>query len=162
MAYNLIWMSLVLCSIPGLGKESISSVAHLALESNRPELSIQFLTRTHPPGTEVDEMKPPCVKLGISEKHGFAVLRRLYYICLFCFCVLVLCNDILCRRISWHSSLGALRSQKHPRNPGALDSHGRTVLMRALELKHTSVAKVPQFMLGPIHQYTKTQPGTAL
>jgi len=129
-------MSLVLCSIPGLGKESMSSVAHLALESNRPELSIQFLTRTHPPGTDVDEVKPPCVKLGISEKHGFAY-----------FCVLIVCNDMLCRKISWHFFTGpsAKRSQKHPRNPGALDSHGRTVLMRALELKHTSVAKVPQF-----------------
>ena len=150
-------MSLVLCSIPGLGKESISSVAHLALESNRPELSIQFLTRTHPPSTEVDEMKPPCVKLGIREKHGFAVLRCLYYV--YSVFVSLFCATTYC---VWHSSLSALRSQKHPRNPGALDSHGRTVLMRALELKHTSVAKVPQFMLGPIHQYTNTRPGTAL
>eukprot|EP00434_Breviolum_minutum_P024807 symbB.v1.2.021909.t1/scaffold1920.1/size100294/3 len=70
----------------GLGKQKDSSVAHLAIEKDRPDLAIQFLTRTSPDTEE--KIKPPCV------------------------------------------------------NPDATDSHGRTVLMRAVELKHVDVAKV--------------------
>ena len=52
----------------GLGKQKDSSVAHLAMEKDRPDLAIQFLTRTSPDTEE--KIKPPCVNLGITRIGG--------------------------------------------------------------------------------------------